>query len=177
MFNLLPDIDKRALRKEYRKRLVVWARFPCLTTILVAAAFEVPRYYLYRTAMIDAMARMAAVDSGPLLEAAIAFDKEIMEVNNLVKISDLYKNLSAYGIVSQALEKKPRNVSVQDFSYTRGADQFTVVLRGVAPDRTSLQSLKSVFEQGSLFDSVEVPLSDFARNKDLNFTLTAQGKI
>src|SRR3989344_2388371 len=177
MFNLLPDIDKRALRKEYRKRLVVCALFLSLATILVAAAFEIPRYFLFQKTIPDPKARRAVEARGPLLEAAIAFDKEIMEVNNLMKISDLYKNLSAYGIMSQALEKKSSNVSVQDFSYTRGADQFTVVLRGVALDRASLQSLKSVFEQGSLFDSVEVPLSDFARNKDLNFTLTAQGKI
>ena len=71
---------------------------------------------------------------------------------------------------------KPRQISLENFSFVRdGAEKIKVDIGGVAENRASLLSFVKTLEQTGLFEKVTVPISNFAKDADIEFAIQTVG--
>jgi hypothetical protein len=77
-------------------------------------------------------------------------------------------------IFMPVLEARPKSITISQFLYAdRGASAgATLGLHGIATDRAALQSFKKILEDTGKFTSVDVPISNFVKRTNIDFTLT-----
>lgn len=76
------------------------------------------------------------------------------------------------------LARRPPSVPITSFRYTRAdGGESILVLEGIAATRSSLINFAKTLKSEPLFQSVDLPISNLARESDIKFTLTIQGKF
>ena len=75
-------------------------------------------------------------------------------------------------VIDQILQSKPVGVSVKNFIFTPDTENKLVVdIAGVANTRKDLVSFSDSLKANSFFDSAIIPLSNFAKDKNITFTV------
>ena len=113
-------------------------------------------------------------------EASISASAIVRETLDQMKALELYKpaQLDPSGYFTKIIESKNTNISLTKFSFSpgkRGEIQFLV--SGIALDREGLVAFIEELKVKGGFASVESPVSDFAKDKNISFTLNIIAKI
>ncbi len=81
------------------------------------------------------------------------------------------KNVSVYDLF-RVFEDKNSAIRIDDLFYTaRGKDEIKITVRGTARDRESLIEFEKKLESQKSFSSVDLPISNLAKEKDIDFTI------
>ncbi len=176
MINLLPDSEKAAIHKEYRLRLFVVVLYMLLALFALAALLLSPSYVL---SMYQRRATQNAVPP------ASAEQKEY---------ADLVKKLKAHKVMLGAL--KPQDVPMTptriievltknktsqntityiQYNFTP-PNTLSVTVRGIAKNRQSLIDLKASLEKEEGIAHVELPVSNLAKEANIQFNFEIQTK-
>lgn len=172
MFNILPPQQKTYLTHEYSVRLIV----VLLAIISLAAIFLFgslfPAYFLSLSkehtetvALEEVQRRVAAVKVPPHTSFL-----ELKAISDAVDKSS--SGISARTIIGEVVDQKGIDIRITGFDINttiEGGHSLTVV--GIAATRESIQSFKKRLELRPLFKKVVVPLSNFQKNKDIQFTI------
>ncbi len=77
-------------------------------------------------------------------------------------------------VLLPVLESRPASITISQFlfSYSGVESNAKLDLHGVATDRTALQSFKTVLEKTGKFTNVEVPISNFVKKTNIDFTIS-----
>ena len=70
-------------------------------------------------------------------------------------------------------ESKPPNIRIKNivFDNERDPEPATITLIGIATDRESLRSFGRLMEARTEFSTVDLPVSNFAKEKDIEFSM------
>lgn len=173
MFNLIPSEQKGTLEKEYKlRRLVVWA-FIVIITLVVSLILLTPSYILSRT-------RVAEVKD-QLDESKRILDTELQPSELTEQLTEAARNArdlqpfgqknSAYTLL-KILEVKPTHIKITSISFeNKDPNLASISLAGTALDRESLKSFGRLMENREEFSAVDLPVSNFAKEKDIAFTM------
>jgi len=175
MFNLLPKIEKEAIRREYRIRLVVVGLWVLVTAVLISATLLFPAYFLSSQKVIAASERLETLSAQTKRENATSIDSALSGAQaRLSLLSHTPPKVFFYEAMTQIASVKGSKVSVEGISFTSGEEGgWKFVIQGTAADRTALLSYAKALEQTGIFKKIKVPVSDFAKDTNIAFSLPA----
>lgn len=172
MFNLLPQEHQKKLKKEYlhRRSTLILIAFFCLGIIGILTFIPSFILSLQRAQSIPYEYKVTEEDSSisvSELNHRINDLKNdvttVLKRNSVNQINEIFKNI---------IDMKPAGISLKGLSYKKqNKEPLKVYLAGVALTREDLLSFARKLEMFSLFEHVNVPVSSFAKDKDIEFSL------
>lgn len=169
LHNLLPSRKHAALHHVYLVRLGGVLLVLATLVMWVALSALFPAYLTARGALVRAEADLK--DSQGVVSDQQAVLTELGEMSDRVaQLAPYTHTVSATTFFNSVLQVRPPEVRVQGMSYAR--NNGVVTLTGVADTRTDLVTFVGFFEDHAYFNSANLPISDLAKNTDLDFTIS-----
>jgi len=177
MFNLLPLEQKKRIRREYLTRVSIIACLFGLGAIVISVVFLVPLYILSRSIEAEAATAKKELLATLLLKEADSIRKNLSELKSKLKILDkVADDRRPSQVIERLVLEKPAHVTLENISYRRVGEKVAeLVVRGKAKDRETLTLFLKNVKESKEFEKADVPVSDFAGNAEIDFTLTAKG--
>lgn len=178
MTNLLPQIDQSAIKKEYKNRRVIVALLVLVGTIVVSAGFLLPSLILSNVKLktISSAAEKARIANEEQTKdnASSALLKSTEDKLALLKTKDAESPVTS--VIDLITKNKSANIRIKEISYEHKDDgSGHVVLAGLSKDRESLTDFLHQMQAVSFFKTVDLPVSNFAKDKDINFSMQISG--
>jgi len=179
MINLLPEKNKKRVRNEILRRLLVVLGFGISIILIVQIVFFLVVYFLLDSYLGDYAEQIAASEDSAREENLHDMESEITRLNEMVLSfkdnQDIVRPFSVY--LSALFESVGEGIAVDglifettQFGQDRG--RLKLFLSGHAGTRGKLISFVEQLESNEEFVSVDLPVSNLLAEKDINFSLT-----
>jgi len=179
MFNLLPDSLKGEIIKEYRLRLIVvilvFIMFIILSFIIFMSPSLVVSYFRenelkQRVEVLDKTAGASNINSiKPVIKS---LNSDLSSIDKTLKYSEVVP------LINSVLSEKTSSIYITDISYTSiSSSTASVVVQGVSTTRDALVSFKKSLEDTKIFKSIDLPISNLAKDKDIKFSMTMVSNV
>ncbi len=178
MFSLLPNQEKKRLRKEYRLRLLIVALIFFVTATIFGLIFLLPSYLLSLSKESVARDHLKSVQDVAKTNAKPELSAELKAANlQIVELKGSVEQMPIKKILDMVIKDRPEGLKINSFSLTRDAQAGTLLITGIAPTRESLVSFNKTLSAEPLFSKVESPVSELAKSKNIGFSLSITGKF
>jgi Tfp pilus assembly protein PilN len=177
MFTLLPEQHKKRLFKEYRIRLAITFLIIVSVFFIIGIALLFPSYISLQTEKStyktesDALSKQIELkDKEGLTTTMDMIQSEL----SLVKPDET----QIFRAINAILNQTTSDISILSLGYTRGdKSPSSINIQGVAKDRASLLTFSNNLKKELLFTSVDLPVSNLAKQTDVKFNLTLLGRF
>jgi|SRR3989344_5390725 len=176
MFNLLPKTDKDAVRREYRTRLLVVVLWFSFATFITASVVLLPSLFLSSGKEKSAAERFGVLSKDMKADEVQKLDSLLQSARDRLRLlhGSLPKLRFSELILGVAAEKNAQ-ISLESFTLTPlPSGELQVTIAGVAADRNALVTFAKALEARGIFEEVELPLANLARDIDVRFSLRAK---
>ena len=175
MANLITEKQKKALKLDYRIRLCAVILFMICLLGFFILAYVVPYYVSLDKKDLKVAEQFKSVigveNKENIGESASQVVARTVEE---LKVVGLYyqKSTSPSVYFSKVIQNKNSSVRIMSLSFNLGLDgQSKLLVGGIAQSREGLVSFIEDLKVKAGFASVESPISDFAKDRDISFTL------
>lgn len=174
MFNLLPDNLKEELKAEYKKRwlilllvLVIFLQVSFLIFFLPSWALSLSKEREISSSVYGIAQSASSKDAVPIASIISDTNKRSSIINTLMEYPEVVP------LINTVIENKISSIHINEILY-RFADKAntTVTLSGVSDTRDSLVSFVKKLESSGSFKSINLPVSNFTKDKDISFSLS-----
>lgn len=172
MINLLPLPEKKTIRREYYRRLIVLSLKGFLLLAAVAAIPVLPVYLRMNLSENVADARLAALAAG----RASSLEREVR-----ASVTDINQKLSIFAlkpewnfsreILQPVLDHRGASIQLNSIFAERTPAGAVAKLRGQAADRDKLLGFRQRLEAVPEFARVDLPISNFVKGRNIEFSL------
>ncbi len=158
-------------------RLAIVALCFSFVTLVIASILLIPSNLLSSQKEDAAQRHLETLTKSVANGKSVEFDSVLSETKTLLGLlghtaPKVFLHEALVTIVSQ----KSDSISLTNFSFTQTSKgKWQAIISGIAADRAALSSFVKAIEQSKLFETVEVPLSDFAKDATIPFSITARG--
>lgn len=175
MFTLLTPEQKKKVLLEYRMRLVTIFLASFLVLVITGLALLVPTYLEAKGKLSDANLRKQQLEN-------LIKDKSDENLSKAIK--DLKQNLvaasledrSLLGVMKEIIDVKPATLSIISLNYAYSLEgNSTIEISGIAPTRKTLTDFVRLLEKNSKFKQVNLPISNLAKDSEIDFELNITG--
>lgn len=172
--DLLPLSRRQMLSREYRFRLGVVALVLFSALVLTAAVLLFPTYvFLVKSAhakeahLANITSTLSSSDDGTLYSRFSALSDDAVAIISLSKKSTISK------IMRSVLSAPRPGITLSGFTYTLATNKESNVLAisGVSASRDSLRDYQLMLEEIPFIVSAELPVSAYAKDSDILFTI------
>jgi hypothetical protein len=177
MFTLLSEQHKKKLFKEYRIRLLI-------TFLIFASVFFVIGIALLFPSFISITTLKSSYENeSELLLKEIELKNQSGLASTLNQIQfDLTlakpDETDVYRSINEILNEVSSEISINTIRYTRGVGApSSLNLQGIAKDRSGLLSFTNKLKKILIFSSVDLPVSNLAKQTDVPFNITLLGRF
>jgi len=177
MINLLPLEEKEKIKAEYRVRVFVVILFFVFATIIIATVLLLPRYLFLET--------RERVYGGELSKIDIDLADGQRELKNVLRDTkrkvDILESgadkVNVYHDIFLPVLENRNTIEIDGISYENTRDDDVLLVSGISPDRDTLLDFIKKLEQNPSFGNVELPVSNFIKNKDIEFSMDISVQI
>ncbi len=178
MTNLLPQTEQVVIKKEYKYRRAVVAALVLVVAIAVSAGFLFPSLILSNIKL--------KIVSGAAESARISNEKQIKENASSFLIEETKGKIallktqgpesSVVDIIESITKDKSSDIRIKEISYEKGHGlDGRIVISGLSKNRESLTGFLNQMREAGVFKSVDLPVSNFAKDKDISFSMQILG--
>ena len=108
-------------------------------------------------------------------QASISTAQDINGKLNLVESAENNKFIVSEKVINSIIASKSPNIKITRIVYVE-KDESTgaklVTISGIAPSREELLSFRQALEENSSFKNIDLPVSNFVKETNIQFTLT-----
>src|SRR3989344_5049699 len=169
--NLLP-LNLVEKYKTARLKLQIWSLTLTVTLFIWMSFLSTLGGYLYLSQQIKTV-KQENLEKLDITKKRESLVSEIKRINTLaesvVKIKDV--SLIPQTLLNDIWAAKPEGITLE--KYKLDLDKGLIELKGRSQDRSTLIGFKNNLEAAPTFDLVDVPISSFEEEKDIEFKLTA----
>jgi len=172
MINLIPPVAKRAMKREYWLRVgVVWMLL-LVFVLLVGMALLVPSFVLVQSQLTAYQTQLAtAAEAATEQKEQTKLVREANVLAQMVYEFGMVEPLNRY--VTHIQQLHGPQIRVQQMQFTREDGRVKeIVVVGTAADRSSLTQFSTTLNSDPLFTDADIPLSNFAANENIGFSVT-----
>ncbi|HQU08271.1 MAG: hypothetical protein B7X04_03740 [Parcubacteria group bacterium 21-54-25] len=178
--NLLPTARARAVRRAYFMRLAIVAVWGLAILIAVHTLLSAPAYlYLQakeaqrQTALTELSQKLAAQQDQVTSQGLVALNSET------AFLAGLSQKPSVSAAVRLVLGVPRQGVTLGSIAYTApsGGKDASMIINGIASTRGALHAYQLALQQTPFVSSVNLPVSVFAKDTNINFTMTVTGSF
>lgn len=171
MINLIPPIAKKKIVQEYWLRFAVIMMIFSSIAIGVLLVLQAPSYILLSSQL---RAYESQFQAAQLQQADLQTTEKTVKATNALAQHVSTPSLAAnFSEVFSALETIASNeIRIVQFSSTRSTSSISdITLRGVATTRTALADFSNKVVEHPLFLEANVPISNLAKDRDIDFEI------
>lgn len=173
--NLLPKEKKDILKKGLKLRFLTVLLHVSTVAFLIGLIMLLPAYFLV-SSHLDAL----ALEAGNESETGKNAEQDILglpaELNG--KLQFFQSNTADEGVtgsLSKIIGLLPVGVRLDNISFTRRLSDTgsgkAILISGISADRDSLLKFGNALKESREFASVEVPVSSFTKERNLDFSI------
>lgn len=174
MFNLLPDILKEKLKAEYKRR---WLTVVFMFVIFLQVSFLIflfPTWVLSLSKEQDITSNISATNRSTSSKDATPIASIIADTNtklNIINTAMEYQKVLP--LVNIIIGNKIPSIHIKRISYEfTDKSDTTINLGGLSDTREGLVSFVKNLESSRTFKSIDLPVSNFTKGKDIDFSLS-----
>ena len=180
MFSLLPETEKNIILREYSmRRWIVFLLF-LFVSGLIATISIFPSRMLSTSKIAAVKKQITIIKNSAILKEAENLNARLSQTNLKLKALSVSTETTAIStLLDNVIKKKGANNTLVGFSYKKGTDKAPglLILSGIARDRESLLSFVKELKTDQLFTKVDLPVSNFTKEKDVPFSIELSGKF
>lgn len=173
MANLLTPEYKKNLRRRDILKIVYIYLVGVGVILILAAIFLVPSF------LLAGSKRLTAKENLDLLSASIS-SKESAEFGELLKetnakievLSEEEERIFIHEKISDIVEAKPRDISLNSFSFRRSEGSLIAAVSGFALSRADLLSFSENLKSLEEVSAVDLPIATLANDRDVSFDIS-----
>lgn len=183
MFNLLPEKEKREIRRQYRiRKLIVILIF--VSIVMIANLILIIPSYILTVYKVNEIQQEIGFVHGQLERTdKHQLNNELDELNRKIGLlTTEYIDEQFHDILAKALVNKPSKVHItallvqnREAASGEGKREFRIQLTGVSDTRDAIVEYIDLLKVGGQFDEVVLPIaslvSQFDTQFDINLTL------
>ena len=172
--DFLPESRRIALRQSYYLHLATVTLLAIVALIAAAALLLAPIYLFLAGNIKTKEGQLAAVTSAlSTVNANSAAEQLSMLAREASLIALLPQAPSATKIMTTILEVSRPGVLITDLSYKpkAGKAPATLFLSGTAITRDALRAFQQALQNTPIVNTVELPVSAYAKDADITFTM------
>lgn len=176
MINLIPEVVRTQIVKEYWIRVATVFFFMLAVASVLMAVFALPVYTLIN-AQVSAYTESASAAAARVAEYDVS-SAALVDANNMAQKMTALRNLKNFtNLVSVIEGEAGEGVKVSGFSFARETDTLSPILvTGEAKTRQDLANFRdSLLKQPEIAEAV-LPISNLAKDRDIDFTLSIKLK-
>jgi len=177
MLELLPNTQKKALKKEYFLRLsAAVLSFSLAAGILFLVSFA-PSYFLSvvkeRVVNEEKMTKLSRAKDDEELRTAIKRSREMIALLKPEDNESLVKDK-----ILKIISRKSSGIRIDGISmnYSKKG-QYQILVTGVSKSRDTLKSFVDNLKSEKEFSEVDLPISNFAKIADIDFSIAIKTSI
>lgn len=174
-YTLLPEKELRALKREYRTRILIVLICFISCGIIVGIISLLPSYILSYTQEKDSIGKLESVKKSRVDNGADTYSKELSDSSDILQsLKKDHDPIIFSEILKRIIQYKNKSVSLNAFQISKtpnASSSIEMMILGKAMTRESLLEFKKNIEQDAGILKVELPLSDLAKSKDVSFSL------
>ncbi|MGD0328662.1 MAG: hypothetical protein ABSB00_03070 [Minisyncoccia bacterium] len=175
--NLLPQERQRALHRDYFMRLGVVAALLVIVLTLIAAGLLLPTYVFLAENASAQQQHLANVESAVTSSDEAAFSAQLAALSDSAATLSALANAPSVGAIMRAVLAIPRpGITLSGFAYSPVANtsknQNTLAISGIAATRDALRSYQLALQSAPLALSANLPVSVYAQDTNISFTIT-----
>lgn len=178
--NLLPNDRVRALRRSYFARLATTALLFLSVLVIVSGVLLVPSYLFAVSEVETTRSTLTA------LEAQLSSSEEQDVLRRLSELertatylSQVGAQVSASAVFERVLTQPRGGIIMTGFTYAppSGRSEGKVTVTGVAASRDALRRYQTTLSTMPGVTSAELPISAYAQETNISFTITLTGSF
>ncbi|MSR73362.1 hypothetical protein EXS61_02045 [Candidatus Parcubacteria bacterium] len=182
MTNLLPQTKLASLAKEYKYRLTTVVIFTFVVVVVLSAGFLVPSFIISNVKLAGIAVEAQKVRAVSELQNTKSTSGTILKdiKMELALLRPDASEDSVQNVIGLITKNKSSDIRIQSVSYVRsvaGTEDGKIVVSGIAKNRKSLTTLTSQIQSNSIFKNVDLPISNFAKYKDIAFSMQISGSF
>jgi hypothetical protein len=176
MINLIPKEEKKRMTSDFYCRLLVLFFMMMSFSVFVASVLMLPAYFfsIMKDVASNTKLEMQKNSKIPALdEQSLAAIKDMNTKLDLVENAEKNKFSVSEKIINKILLDKTSDIKIVQISYQNDATSGKiVVILGTAPSRQALLAFEQALEGDSAFKNVNLPISNFVKESNLEFNLS-----
>lgn len=177
MFTLLPEQQKKKLFRQYRTRLTVVFLVFLSSFFAFNIALLFPSYISLRSEKLSYENEYADLSKRIESKDKQGLTPVMNQVQSDVMLADPDRT-DVYRAINLILDHTTTNISLLSLNYIRGSkSDSTLTIQGVARERSDLIMFSNNLKKELLFTSVDLPISNLAKQSDSKFNITLTGKF
>ncbi|MBP9711655.1 MAG: hypothetical protein KBD55_01315 [Candidatus Pacebacteria bacterium] len=176
MINLIPNEEKKRMRRDFYYRLTVLFLLALGSSIFIGVAVMVPSYFVSKVKLNVAESKLAAqkIEPVPLPDQkTLVMIKDLDNKLTVVEKAEKNRFNVSEKIINSILVNKMPDIKIYEISYDNDSTKGkTVNIRGVAPSRDRLLLFRLALEGDPTWKSVNLPISNFIKGSNIQFSLS-----
>jgi len=170
MYKLLPEEQKKIVAQEYGIRRAVVMLAASILVMLLGTAGLFPSYMLSGARRQEVLERTRIMGDVAPKEDEAALQEWLSGFNaKLQTLTAFAETAEPTRLIDKVLEEKVAGIRLTGFVWTFAKNKATLAVSGTARDRQALIALEDSLNASGQFGSVSLPLSNLARDKDIEF--------
>jgi len=173
--NLLPQKEKMENRREYFYRFSAGLAGAAVASLIIGGGLLLPSYLLSKAKQVELKANLVSLKN-PRQAGGEEAPKILETAAKRVVFLSIRPILSLTAAAEKITDKKPAGVKIKGFSYhpQEKADGISaaIALTGIAANREAIVAFVKALQTEQSFSSINVPVSNFAKDRDIEFSLT-----
>lgn len=176
MFTLLSEQHKKFLLKQYRLRLLGVIMLFGSALCIAGAAMLLPSYVtLYlEHARLEEETENALVQINKKNSQGLSTTLE--DIKSMVALVGL-EETQIYKAIRLISIKRPFGVSITSLDYTHKGDGSAISFQGIASSRSALLAFQKELQNEKIFEIVDLPISNLAKDTDVKYSIVISGKF
>ncbi len=173
MFNLLPDILKKKVKSEYRVHFLLVLFVAILFVQFVFLLLLFPSWLVSSYKEKTAISEVNVKAKPSVSNTTDSVSSVITSINTWTQVlNSTLKYPEVTPLFKSVLSKRGGEIRIVKLSYTRQSEKnASVTVQGVSSTRDSLLSFVKKLEQIESFKTVDLPVSNFTKDRNIHFTL------
>lgn len=176
MINLIPKEEKKKIIKNFYYRLVILFFSVVSAVIFVSLLAILPSYFLSSARSNIVNLKLEVQKSEPVpspQEETLTVIKDLNTKLSLIEKNSNKQFLISQKVIDAILARKMSNIKITNISYQNDSSTGTKIsIQGIAPSREVLLSFRLALEGDKLFKQVDLPISNFIKGSNIQFSLS-----
>jgi hypothetical protein len=173
MYNSLPSNIKNKVRTEYHLRLLI-------TVVVFIIFLQISFWALMFPSWLISLEKEQNILLQSEKSNKVSLDLEIenmnpriQEINTVLKMINSNLKYPLFGpLLDNILSKKTGDILIKEVRYaSSGENTGSILLSGTGATRESLVLFVKKLEESSFFEKVDLPISNFTKDKNINFSI------
>jgi len=172
MSNLLPESNKKKIKIEYTLRVVGVALIFLAITLFFISVSLIPSYFLSENKTEIVEERIESLKSYIKKRQESGANRILFDTNEKLFVLDKSEDLKISKLIKSIVDEKNSSILITAIILRDvGEENKSIFINGDAASRDDLLSFRESIESTDLFSEVNLPISNLAKNKDINFNL------